>query len=89
MKELEKVPKELKGSSTLQKGQQYELVSTSWSCVSSCICSRGWPSQPSIGGEALGIAKIIRPSIGECQGQDVGLGGFRSTARGGYWELWG
>jgi hypothetical protein len=31
-------------------------------CVSSCICSSGWPSQPSMGGEALGIVKIICPS---------------------------
>ena len=28
MKELEKVPKELKGSATLQEEQQYELTST-------------------------------------------------------------
>ena len=32
--------------------------------VSSCVCSRGWPSRPSMGGEALGLAKILCPSIG-------------------------
>jgi hypothetical protein len=53
MKELEKVTKELKGSATLQEEQQYELTSTPQSCVSSCKCSRGWPSRPSMGGEAL------------------------------------
>jgi hypothetical protein len=56
MKELEKVPKELKGSATLEE-QQYELTSTPQNCVSSCICSRGWPSRPSMRGEALGIER--------------------------------
>ena len=27
-----------------------------------------------MGGEALGLAKILCPSIGECQGQEVGVG---------------
>jgi hypothetical protein len=34
MKKLEKVPKELKGSATLEEEQQYELTST---CQSSCL----------------------------------------------------
>jgi hypothetical protein len=38
--------------------------------VSSCICSRGWPSQSSMGGEALGPVKALCPSIGECQDQE-------------------
>jgi hypothetical protein len=42
------------------------------------------PSQPSVGGEALGLAKIICPSTGECQGQEVGVGGLGSRERGGY-----
>jgi hypothetical protein len=52
-------------------------------CVSSFICSRGWPSRPSMGGEALGLAKIICPSTGECQGQEVGVGrlGIRAGGR--------
>jgi hypothetical protein len=29
-----------------------------------------------MGGEALGIAKIICPSTGELQGQEVGVGGL-------------
>jgi hypothetical protein len=39
---------------------------------SSCICSRGWPSKSSMGGEALGPVKVLCPSIGECQVVDVG-----------------
>jgi hypothetical protein len=27
-------------------------------CVSSCICSSGWPSQSSMGGGAFGLVKI-------------------------------
>jgi hypothetical protein len=34
------------------------------SCFSSCICSREWPSCPSVGGRALGLGKIICPSTG-------------------------
>jgi hypothetical protein len=54
MEELEIVPKELKGSATLLVEQQYELTSTPRarvSSVSSCICIRRWPSQPSLGRE--------------------------------------
>ena len=53
-------------------------------CVSSCICSRGWPSQPSMGEEALGLVKILCPSTKECQGQEVRVGGLGSRAGGGY-----
>jgi hypothetical protein len=31
-----------------------------------------------MGGEALGLVKILCPSIGECQGQEVGVGGLGS-----------
>jgi hypothetical protein len=37
-----------------------------------------------MGGEALGLVKIICPSTGECQGQEVGMGGLESRAGGGY-----
>jgi hypothetical protein len=90
MKELEKITKELNGSATLEEKQQYELTSTLRSCVSSCICSRGWPSWPSVGGEALGLVKILGSSIGECQGQEVGVGGLGSRGReesiGDFWR---
>jgi hypothetical protein len=42
---------------------------------SSCICSRRWPSWPSLGREALGLANFIYLSTGESQGQEVGVGG--------------
>ena len=74
MKELEKVPKELK------EEQQYELTSTLQYCVCSCICSRGWPSWPSMGGEALSLAKIICSSVGKCQ--EAGMGGFGEQGAG-------
>jgi hypothetical protein len=34
-------------------------------------------------GESLGLGKIICPSTGECRGQEVGVGGLGSRARGG------
>jgi hypothetical protein len=80
VEELEKEPKELKGSATLLVEQQYELTSTPRARVSSCICSRRWPSRPSLGGEDLGLAKIICPSTGECQGQEAGVCGLGSRA---------
>jgi hypothetical protein len=89
MKELEKIPKELKGSASLYEEQQYELTSTPQRYISSYICSRGWPSQASVEGEALGLAKIICPSTGECQGQEAGVGGLGSRAGGWYRGLWG
>ena len=46
--------------------------------VSSYICSRERPSQSSVGGQALGLVRILGPSIRECQGQEVGLGGLGS-----------
>ena len=44
--------------------------------------NRGWPSRLSMGGEALGLAKIICPSIGQCQGQDAGVDGLWNRGRG-------
>jgi hypothetical protein len=61
-----------------QEEQHYELTSTPRAHDSSWICSRGWPSWPSMGGEALGLAKIISPSIGEFQGQEAGEVGWRA-----------
>jgi hypothetical protein len=53
-------------------------------------CSRGWPSWSSMGGEALGLGKVLCPSIGQCQGQEVGVGGFGSREReegvGDFWR---
>jgi hypothetical protein len=42
-----------------------------------------------MGGEALGIAKIIFPNTGEYQGQEAGVGGLGSMVGGEYRGLWG
>jgi hypothetical protein len=42
-----------------------------------------------MGGEALGLAKIICPSTGECQSQKAVVGGLGSRAGGGYRGLSG
>ena len=34
-----------------------------------------------MGGEALGPVKVLCPSIGECQGQEAGVGGLVSRER--------
>ena len=39
-------------------------------------------------GEALGLVKIICPSIGEFEGQEVGLGGLGSRAGEGIRDFW-
>jgi hypothetical protein len=36
-----------------------------------------------MGGEALGSVKALYPSTGECQDQEVGVGGLGSKERGG------
>jgi hypothetical protein len=50
---------------------------------SSRICSRGWPSQSSMGGEALGAVKAQCPSVGECQGREAGMGGLVPSQKQG------
>jgi hypothetical protein len=35
-----------------------------------------------MGGEALGLVKIVCPSTGECQGQEAGVGGLGSMEWG-------
>jgi hypothetical protein len=50
---------------------------------SSCICSRGWPSQSSMWGEVLCPGKALCPSVGECQGQEAGVGGLGAGVGGG------
>jgi hypothetical protein len=36
-----------------------------------------------VGGEAFGSVKVLCPNIGECQGQEAGVGGLGSGGRGG------
>ena len=42
-----------------------------------------------MGGEALGLVKIICPKTGEDQVQEAGVGGLGSKVAGGYRWLWG
>jgi hypothetical protein len=59
---------------------------------SSSICGRGWPSQSSMGGEALGPVKAQCTSVWECQSGEAGVGGGgRSTLieAGGGGMVWG
>ena len=104
MKEQEKVLRELKGFAAPKEEQDNQYPQTSLGLNhqskkthggthgSSCICSRGWPSRSSMGGEVLGPVKALCPSIGECQGQEAGVGGFGSRGGGigdfqrGSWE---
>jgi hypothetical protein len=75
MEELEKVPKELKGSSTLYVEQQYELTSTPELLSLTAYVSKDglvghhWKERP------FGLANIICPSTGEPQVQKGGVGG--------------
>jgi hypothetical protein len=56
---------------------------------SSCIYSRGWPCQSSMGGEILVPVKTLCPSVGECQDQEAGMCGLVSRGvRGGDGGFW-
>jgi hypothetical protein len=73
VEELEKVTKELKRSATLQVQQHYELTSTMELLTLAAYVSKDglvghqWKERP------IGCANFI--STGECQGQEVGVGG--------------
>jgi hypothetical protein len=75
MEELEKVPKELKGTATLYVEKQCGLTSTPEllslaACVSKDgLVSHHWKERP------FGLANFICPSTGERQGQKGGVGG--------------
>ena len=88
MEELEKVPKELMGSGTLQVEQQYELTSTpELLSLAAYVSEDGlvghqWKERP------IGLANFLCPSTGECQAQEVGVGGQRSAGEGmgDFWD---
>jgi hypothetical protein len=50
------------------------MVTFLWPLFNCCICSWGWPSLASMAGESLGPMKILCPSVGECLGQEAGIG---------------
>ena len=88
MEELEKVPKELKGSATLQVEENYELTSTPELLTLAAYVSkyglvgRQWKERP------IGLENFICPSTGECQGQKVGVGG-QGSGWEGMGDFWG
>jgi hypothetical protein len=58
---------------------------------SSRICSRGWPSWSSLGGDALGPVKTLCLSVGECHGQEARMGrvgGFVGKGRERGRRIW-
>jgi hypothetical protein len=75
MEELEKIPKEMKGSATLRVEQRYKVTSSSeLLTLAACVSKDGlvghhWKERPT------GLANFICPSTGERQGQKVGMGG--------------
>jgi hypothetical protein len=75
MEELEKAPKELKGTATLYVEQQYELTSTPELLTLAAYVSKDglvghhWKERP------IGFANFICPSTGELQDQKGGVGG--------------
>jgi hypothetical protein len=75
MGKLEKVSKELKGSTTLQVEQQYELTSTPRAHVSSYICSRRWPSRLSLGKKAPWYCKLYLSQYRGTPGPRSRMGG--------------
>jgi hypothetical protein len=83
MEELEKVPKELKGSATLEVEQQYELISIPGAHISSCICSRRWPSPPSLGREVPWSFKLYIPQYRGTPGPRIGSGWVGKWGGGG------
>jgi hypothetical protein len=50
--------------------------SACWTHGSSHIYSKEWPCLASMRGEALGPVKAQCPSVGECQGREVGVDGW-------------
>ena len=86
MEELEKVPKELKGSATIQVEQHYELTSTPPThmelvSLAAYVSEDGlvghqWKERPT------GFSNFRCINTGECQAQEVGVGGQRSWGEG-------
>jgi hypothetical protein len=75
MEELEKVPKELKGSATLSVEQHYELTSTPELLTLAAYISKDGLVGHHCKERPIGLANFICPSTVERQGQKVGVGG--------------
>jgi hypothetical protein len=99
MEKLEEAPKELKGSAALWVEKQYELTSTPRACIYSCMCSRRWPSLPSLGREAPWYCKLYMYApvqgnarakkqrwVGRGAGRGKGIGNFQDSIQNVYKE---
>ena len=75
MEELERVPKELRGSATLWVEQQYELTSTPELLSLAAYVSKDGLVGHHCKERPIGLANFICPSTGEPQGQKGGVGG--------------
>jgi hypothetical protein len=75
MEELEKVPKELKGTATRWVEQQYEITSTPELLSLAAYVSKDGLVGHHCKVRPIGLANFICPSTGERQGQKGGVGG--------------
>jgi hypothetical protein len=75
MEELEKLPKELKGTATLYVEQQYELTSTRELLSLATYVSKDGLFGHHCKERPIGLANFICSSTGERQGQKGGVGG--------------
>jgi hypothetical protein len=75
MEELEKVPKELKGTATLYMEQQYELTSTQELLSLAAYVSKDGLVGHHCNERPIGLANFICSSTGEHQGQKGAVGG--------------
>jgi hypothetical protein len=66
--------------------RSWTIIFSSFTCliVFSCISLRGLLVSSLQGFTCLGLAKIICSSTGECQGQEVGVGGLGGREGQGY-----
>ena len=87
MEELEKVPKELKGSATLQVEQLYELTSTLELLTLPAYVSKDGLVGHHCKERPIGLANFICPSTGEHQGQKGAVGG-QEIGGVGMGDLW-
>ena len=87
MEELEKAPKELKETATLQVEQQYELTSTPELMSLAAYVSKDDLVGHHCKERPIGLANFICPSTGERQGQEVGVHGQgMGEGMGDFWD---
>ena len=88
MEELEKLPKELKGSATLQMEQHYELTSSPELLTLAAYVSKDGLVGHHCKERPIGLTNFICPSTGERQGEKLVMGGQGSggDGMGDFWD---